>query len=65
MQASSNGYPSKETSGQLYDEMDYQRAGQAYTFATPLVNSGGAASAIQARAIAKEAFLGATHPVAP
>jgi hypothetical protein len=36
-----NGYPSKEASTQLYDEMDYQRAVQAYIWATPLVNSVG------------------------
>src|SRR5215475_6546670 len=33
------GYPSKETSAKLYDELDYQRAVQAYIWATPLVNS--------------------------
>jgi hypothetical protein len=25
-----NGYPSRETAGRLYDEMDFQRATQAY-----------------------------------
>jgi hypothetical protein len=35
------GYPTKETSTRLYDEMDYQRAVQAYIWATPLVNSVG------------------------
>jgi hypothetical protein len=35
------GYPTKETSARLYDEMDYQRAVQAYIWATPLVNSVG------------------------
>jgi hypothetical protein len=44
----SNGYPSKETSAQLYDEMDYQRAVQAYIWATPLVNSVGMARAFAA-----------------
>jgi hypothetical protein len=34
-----NGYPSEEASRQLYDELDYQRAVQAYIWATPLVNS--------------------------
>lgn len=34
-----NGYPSAETSEKLYDEMDYQRAVQAYIWAVPLVNS--------------------------
>jgi hypothetical protein len=33
------GYPTKEASVRLYDEMDYQRAVQAYLWATPLVNS--------------------------
>jgi len=33
------GYPTTETSVRLYDEMDYQRAVQAYIWATPLVNS--------------------------
>jgi hypothetical protein len=35
----SNGYPTPEESVRLYDEMDYQRAVQAYIWATPLVNS--------------------------
>src|SRR5262245_32787547 len=42
------GYPSKETSAKLYDEMDYQRAVQAYIWGTPLVNSGGAWKALTA-----------------
>jgi len=35
----SGGYPSEEMSTALYNEMDYQRAVQAYIWATPLVNS--------------------------
>lgn len=42
----SNGYPAKERSAQLYDEMDYQRAVQAYIWATTLVNSVGLARAL-------------------
>jgi hypothetical protein len=44
----SNGYPSKEASAALYDEMDYQRAVQAYIWATPLVNSVGIAKGLAA-----------------
>jgi hypothetical protein len=33
------GYPTHETSQRLYDEMDYQRAVQAYIWAVPLVNA--------------------------
>jgi hypothetical protein len=33
------GYPSRATSVELYDELDYQRAVQAYIWATPLVSS--------------------------
>jgi hypothetical protein len=32
------GYPTHETSQRLYDELDYQRAVQAYIWAVPLVN---------------------------
>ena len=32
-----NGYPSKETAQKLYDEMDFQRATQAYIWALPAV----------------------------
>ena len=32
-----NGYPSRETTEKLYDEMDYQRATQAYLWALPAV----------------------------
>lgn len=32
-----NGYPSRETAEKLYDEMDYQRATQAYLWALPAV----------------------------
>ena len=34
-----NGYPSDETSRKLYDEMDFQRATQAYIWGFPLVSS--------------------------
>ena len=34
-----NGYPTNETSKKLYDEMDYQRAVQAYIWGFPLVSS--------------------------
>lgn len=33
-----NGYPSEETARKLYDEMDYQRAVQAYLWAYPAVS---------------------------
>jgi hypothetical protein len=33
------GYPTIEASEALYDEMDYQRAVQAYIWATPMLNS--------------------------
>ena len=33
------GYPTAEASEALYDEMDYQRAVQAYIWATPMLNS--------------------------
>jgi len=33
-----NGYPTKETSQKLYDEMDLQRASQAYMWSVPAVN---------------------------
>jgi hypothetical protein len=42
------GYPSQETSAKLYDELDYQRAVQAYIWAVPLVNSVGIAKAFEA-----------------
>ena len=32
-----NGYPSRETVEELYDEMDFQRATQAYIWALPIV----------------------------
>ena len=32
-----NGYPTKETADKLYDEMDFQRASQAYIWALPAV----------------------------
>jgi hypothetical protein len=35
------GYPTPEASSRLYDELDHQRAVQAYIWATPLVNSVG------------------------
>ena len=35
------GYPTPEASQALYDEMDYQRAVQAYIWATPMLNSMG------------------------
>ncbi len=35
------GYPTAESSQVLYDEMDYQRAVQAYIWATPMLNSMG------------------------
>ena len=35
------GYPTAEASQALYDEMDYQRAVQAYIWATPMLNSMG------------------------
>ncbi|WP_164635746.1 DUF1254 domain-containing protein [Rhodopseudomonas sp. BR0G17] len=41
------GYPTSETSTALYDELDYQRAVQAYIWATPLVNSVGVAKALE------------------
>ena len=40
------GYPTHETSQRLYDELDYQRAVQAYIWATPLVNSAALAKAL-------------------
>ena len=35
------GYPTDESSHALYDEMDYQRAVQAYIWATPMLNAMG------------------------
>lgn len=35
----SAGYPTRQATRDLYDELDYQRAVQAYLWATPLVNS--------------------------
>src|SRR5262245_38279015 len=32
-----SGYPSKETTQKLYDEMDFQRASQAYIWGLPAV----------------------------
>ncbi len=32
-----SGYPSPETLSKAYDELDFQRAGQAYVWATPIV----------------------------
>jgi hypothetical protein len=32
------GYPSAESTVALYDELDYQRAVQAYVWGVPLVN---------------------------
>jgi hypothetical protein len=61
------GYPSKETSGKLYDEMDYQRAVQAYIWATPLVNSVGAWKALTAAGgnPAEPAMLVIDKPLSP
>jgi hypothetical protein len=42
------GYPTKQASQKLYDEMDYQRAVQCYIWGTPLVNSVGNYKAITA-----------------
>jgi hypothetical protein len=36
-----SGYPTREATVRLYDKLDYQRAVQAYLWATPLVNSTG------------------------
>jgi hypothetical protein len=47
MDGFTGGYPNADTSRQLYDEMDYQRAVQAYIWATPLVNSVGIANAFK------------------
>ena len=46
--AFTGGYPTAETSQALYDEMDYQRAVQAYIWATSLVNSVGVDRALRA-----------------
>jgi hypothetical protein len=61
------GYPSKEASAQLYDEMDYQRAVQAYIWATPLVNSVGAARGFAAVGLdpAVPAMLVFDKPMSP
>jgi hypothetical protein len=32
-----SGYPNRETVGKLYDEMDFQRASQAYLWGLPIV----------------------------
>jgi len=34
-----NGFPSKDTATKLYDEMDFQRATQAYLWAFPAVSN--------------------------
>src|SRR5262245_24900029 len=34
-----NGFPSKDTATRLYDEMDFQRATQAYLWAFPAVSN--------------------------
>jgi hypothetical protein len=39
LQGFTGGYPDAETSAALYDELDYQRAVQAYIWGTTLVNS--------------------------
>ena len=36
-----SGYPSKETTQKLYDEMDFQRASQAYLWGIPAVGPPG------------------------
>jgi hypothetical protein len=46
--AGRGGYPTPAESTKLYDELDYQRAVQAYIWATPLVNSVGIAKAFTA-----------------
>jgi hypothetical protein len=33
-----NGYPTKETQKKLFDEMDFQRATQAYIWGIPIVS---------------------------
>ncbi len=33
-----NGYPSNETVDRLYEELDFQRAAQAYLWALPMMN---------------------------
>lgn len=40
------GYPTPESARKLYDELDYQRAVQAYVWAVPLVNSVAMAKAL-------------------
>jgi hypothetical protein len=39
-----NGYPSGGSVKKLYDETDFQRAAQAYVWATPIVANGGFAA---------------------
>ena len=36
----SNGYPTEVTTRKLFDEMDFQRAVQAYLWALPMIGSG-------------------------
>jgi hypothetical protein len=61
------GYPSGDTSQRLYDEMDYQRAVQAYIWGTTLVNSVGLNKALENLGvkIASPAIVVIDKPLSP
>jgi len=61
------GYPSKAASQSLYDEMDYQRAVQAYIWGTSLVNSVGVAHGLAAAGLnpAEPAMVVIDKPLSP
>jgi hypothetical protein len=48
------GYPTRETSQRLYDELDYQRAVQAYIWAVPLINGLALKKALVAAGVADD-----------
>lgn len=50
-----SGYPSKETVKKLYDEMDFQRAAQAYIWGIPAVGPTSGAGLITTSSVEKAA----------
>src|SRR5262245_56743605 len=62
-----NGYPAPSTSASLYDELDYQRAVQAYIGAVPLVNAVALDKALTAAGVspAEPSLLVFDRPLTP
>ncbi len=63
--AARGGYPTDKESRALYDELDYQRAVQAYIWGVPLVNSVALAGALEANGVnpAEPSWLVFNQPI--